>query len=625
MLDSYTGRFDVLVEAVQNSMDALEKKWGDVQDFADAKPRLEVELDAGAEIVRITDNGIGIEQGVLLEALVPNLSPKSFDPEPTRGHKGVGTTFLAYGHPSFEIRTKVAGASELAYRIDGGLTWTKQSSSADTPEFKRATSGESRLGDRESGTQVVIGLGEGTRFGRLATAQYNKLETWALVLRTFTAVGHVSVGVPKPKWPAWLQNLEVELSLIGAPKAGTQQVEVGFHLPHHDATNRVSVQALSAGTAPAHKRFELLYGEYDNPQLETILEGPLQELSDSEHPDEQEILNLFRRYDVSVYASWANVNTWYEEEFRTRIGEEAKRYGYNNVRSGLLVTSVGMPIGETNDHPYVTMKPEYKRRLFMIVSFNDRYSPDLGRKTIPTSDRMLLQWLEVQIQKIFLKHVGRLQKSNDEATHKSGSYDEAKEQLKSDVTSLRKKWEAKSILSLELGLAHAPSFENELMALFVSMHATGYLPGYQIVSLPGSTSRYDGLFDFETSNFSTAVDDAVPIGVSSSKAVGGTLRRTDRWLEFKLRLEDLADNFSAEDGDPSKKYFDLCDLAVAWEVPLQDAIGDYDLEKFDESNWHERTYYGATHRLSSSSADHRVEVIALRPLIASLAVGAGDT
>jgi hypothetical protein len=617
VLDSYTGRFDLLAESIQNSMDALEKRWSSSKSFDAELPRIAIRLNADAEEITVTDNGVGIMSDDLLSALVPHMSPKSFDPEPTRGHKGVGTTFLAYGHPTFEIRTKTINTDEIAYKIVGGNTWVKATTLSTPPAFERVAS-RNELDDVSSGTVVRVGVGEETRFGRLKSAQYNKLATWALVLRTFTAVGTLTIGQPLHKRAAWLQNLRVELSLEGVAGAGTQTVELGFQLPHLDATSKMSLQQLGAGSVAPNKRFDLLYAEYDNDALELVLSAQLQELADSAAPEDQAILNAFREYETSVYASWSFKNTWYEDLYRARIGEEAKRYQYNNVRSGLLVTSVGMPIGEVNDHPYLTMKPEYKRRLFVIVGFNDRYSPDLGRKTIPSADRLLLQWLETQLQNLFLKHISRLIKSNDEAPHNAGSYSEAKEQLHSQVELLRTRSESRKKLGVNLGIDRGPLFEAELVAVFTSLVATDQLPGYRLIAIPGSATRYDALFDYVAPSFEPDNSENVPLGISDTKSTKNGFSRRGKWLEFKLRLEDLVDEFEAEDGSASKKYFDLLDLAVVWAVPEGDAVGDFELSKFDESSWHERTFYGSTHVMSKHSGEHRVEIICVNDLLVML-------
>src|SRR3712207_8910582 len=52
-------------------------------------------------------------------------------------------------------------------------------------------------------------------------------------------------------------------------------------------------------------------------------------------------------------------------------------------QGGVLTASVHMPIGQVGDHLNL-LKPEVRRRYFLLVHFNRKYSPDLGRKTIPS-------------------------------------------------------------------------------------------------------------------------------------------------------------------------------------------------------------------------------------------------
>ncbi|BEP13278.1 hypothetical protein acdb102_15890 [Acidothermaceae bacterium B102] len=620
VLDSYTGRFDVLAEAVQNSMDALEKRWGSVKEFGDETPKLVVHLNATNDEIIVRDNGVGIESSKLLEALVPHLSPKWLEPGATRGHKGVGTTFLAYGHKFFEISTKVDGADPVAYALHGGLAWVSDPTATDLPEFKRVAV-DDELQSWPSGTCVRVQVGEETRFGRIAGQQYNTLKTWSLVLRTFTAVGTVAIGLPPHKRPEWLQALQVDVRLSGVSGSGTRKVEPTFQFPHLDTGSKISLQQLASGQTNPNSRYEMLYLELDNAALEQMLAGPIQELVDSPQPENQEILNLLRLYDTSVYVSWAHKNTWYEDLYRTRLGQEARRYQYNNVRSGLLVASVGMPIGETGDHPYVTMKPEFKRRMFVVASFNENYSPDLGRKTIPSRDRALLDWLERQLQGQFLRWTSRLIKENDDSPHNAGSFSQAREQLAELAVDLRSRHEKRQILGIFAGFDRAPAYESELVGQFISLITAGYLQGYTLLAVPGSATRFDGLFDFTTSNVAVEDEgDLVPLGIATSAMSAGAMSRKGKWLEFKLRLEDLVDDFAADEGSPSKKFFELLDLAVVWAVPLSDAIGDYDLARFDESNWQKRNFYGSTHRLTTNNSQHAVEIVALQDLIPQLLV-----
>jgi hypothetical protein len=64
--------------------------------------------------------------------------------------------------------------------------------------------------------------------------------------------------------------------------------------------------------------------------------------------------------------------------------------------------------------------------------------------------------------------------------------------------------------------------------------------------------------------------------------------------------------------DAGKKYFDLLDLAVVWDVPDSDAILDYDVVKLDKSNWIDREYFAVTHILKHAGTNHVVNVISVQ-------------
>lgn len=621
VLDSYTGRFDLLAEAVQNSFDAIEARWGKGLVGADGRrdgelPTIRVVLDASQDRndVSVTDNGQGIHESRLQEVFTPHLSPKLLSEKPTRGHKGVGTTFLIYGHPAFEVESKVVGEDATAFRIVGGSNWARSRGDVSPPRFERIEPVGDHLGGFGAGTRVTVQVDESTRFGRLRNAQYNRLETWELVLRTFTAIGHVAVAAPAHRLPEWLSNLRIELVLKGVSGGGSKVVEPTFRYPHLDVQSATSLSKLWSGQVQPNDRFEMLYLELGRDALEQALQAQIEALENSEVPEDQEILQAFRSYDTEVYASWAYKNTLYEDIYRNAISEPAaKRQQYMNVRNGLQVVSVGMPVGVVTDHPYSKMKPEYRRRLFMMVSFNEKYSPDLGRKTIPAQDQPFLEWLERHVQNLFLKHVSRLERDNDEVPHKSGSFSEAKEDLAQEAERLRRKASAQGRLSAELSFMTVPLYEAELVGLFYSLLASGQLQGYRLLAIPGSRTRFDGFFDFSTARFDGVVStDAVPLGIAESKAKAGSFSRLGKWLEFKVKLEDLIENFDAEDGAASKKYAELVDLLVVWEVPEEESIGNYDLTALDLTNWNQREYHGVTHLLRRAGSDHVIQVLAVQ-------------
>ena len=60
-------------------------------------------IDLENNKIAVTDNGIGFEEQKYIKFLAPNFSFKNGN---TRGHKGVGSTYLAYGFNYIQISTK---------------------------------------------------------------------------------------------------------------------------------------------------------------------------------------------------------------------------------------------------------------------------------------------------------------------------------------------------------------------------------------------------------------------------------------------------------------------------------------------------------------------------------------
>lgn len=92
ILNSYVGWFDPLCELIQNALDSVEKRMEiEKQPYA---PKLNIVIDIKDNKISVTDNGIGFEEEEYVKFLAPNFSFKNGK---TRGHKGVGATYLAYG------------------------------------------------------------------------------------------------------------------------------------------------------------------------------------------------------------------------------------------------------------------------------------------------------------------------------------------------------------------------------------------------------------------------------------------------------------------------------------------------------------------------------------------------
>lgn len=101
ILNSYVGWFDPFCELIQNALDSVEERTKLKE--KDYVPSINVLIDLLQNRIAVTDNGIGFEEQQYIKFGAPNFSFKSGN---TRGHKGVGSTYLAYGFNYIQISTK---------------------------------------------------------------------------------------------------------------------------------------------------------------------------------------------------------------------------------------------------------------------------------------------------------------------------------------------------------------------------------------------------------------------------------------------------------------------------------------------------------------------------------------
>jgi hypothetical protein len=630
IVESYHGRFDALAEGVQNAMDAIEARWKewdgesplDEATPVDERPTLHIRIHCDTNLIEFVDNGIGIPQTDVVESLIPNVSPKGVSAEATRGHKGVGTTFLAYGHNRFTIQTKhykSGTTSDVAYSVTDGIDWVNGTAADSAPLFRRTDLAAADLAHWGSGTYIAIVAGPNTTMGNVRV-QYNKFEHWDLILKTFTAVGYVSLPTSATDAPSWLVHLNVELTLSGVAGARTAPINAKFPYPHELAKTKDVRELQWLQNHPSHEReFRLIYVDRSHAQLADLLQEDLETLKASNEEDAERLTELFERYEIGVYASVAYENTFYDELNRTYLAEDAKIGVNSNLNGGVLICSVHMPIGELHTHRRGGIRPELKRRFFLLVHFNDRYSPDIGRKTIPRHDERLVAWIEDAIRTLLERQAVRLIKDKSEATRGGADYQQVKEELAQAVKKLGDRAATSLITRHKLVVPFVAEHEDEVIMNFAGLIADRSLPGYLLLGAPGNATRYDGLFSFSASAPDNATSTGVPLGIEAKRFnKDGTYRLTNRWLEFKRNLEDLLSNFDAEDGSPSKKYFDLLDLAVVWSA-TPGPSGQYEIGTYDADNWSDRSFYGATHYVTTTGSNHRVDVIEVPSLIAELA------
>lgn len=626
--ESYHGRYDSFAETIQNAVDAISRRWaewggpgsevpdGDVAE----RPQVRITIDFTANRVRVADNGSGMEEDQLREALIPNVSDKVGD-DSQRGHKGVGTTYLAYGHNILEVETKTP-TGVRGYRMLDGLTWARTTPVAEPPLFTPSPPTDS-LTDFGRGTTFTVGFGEGTNYGNLGGTGtfYNSLDLWSVIFRTFTAAGFIDLADSPPPWA---KELSISLELLGSPAAGVGSIPFKFAYPHEDLPEaEVAELQFLQNTPNAANRYKLLYLKRDYGSLVQLLQPELTALQQEDEEFHQYILESLDSGEVSAYASLGWTNTLYETNWKAAIGQpDAQRLTGINVRGGVLVASVGMPIGETLPHRenYRVLKPEDRRRYFLLVHFNDSYRPDVGRKTIPRDWEPFVGWLEASLLRLLKQYGSRLQVSNDDATHNAASYAQAQQQLQDAQSKLTALAAGAGEVALDGTIpARAPVVEAEVLSLFVSLLSQGYLSGYEILAIPGNETRFDALFNVRMDTPAESLDGLdAKLGVSETMFLNGQFLRTNQWLEVKLRLGSLLDEFGLSDGEPNKKYYELMHLAVCWQANLPPGIAGYSLDPITPETQSARNFPGSTHFLKKDESPHTIEVIELKTLVATI-------
>jgi hypothetical protein len=135
ILSSYVGWYDPFCELLQNSLDAVEARLAIEKSAgtnASYRPKIDVTIDLDENALTVTDNGIGLDKDKFEQFLAPNFSFKSGN---TRGHKGVGATFVAYGFNYMRISTKSPGF-EASGRIVGARDWLRSNVVGGNPKVE---------------------------------------------------------------------------------------------------------------------------------------------------------------------------------------------------------------------------------------------------------------------------------------------------------------------------------------------------------------------------------------------------------------------------------------------------------------------------------------------------------
>ena len=610
ILSSYVGWYDPFCELIQNSLDAVEarlvaeKSAGDVFGY---QPKIDIRIDVDNNSLTVTDNGIGLDKEKFEQFLAPNFSFKSGK---TRGHKGVGATYVAYGFNYLRISTKVPGF-EASGRIVGARNWLKYDGFAgNNPKVEPDESKhvDDNFDSNDRGVSVTVRFDETTHPKRIDWIKADTAECWSKILSIKTGLGSV---VPD-------DNIAINIVVI-AKENITEVKYVGIkYLWLNDnspkkSTLKTLMQAYKQNFekyGPSKKmpdKFRNLDFIYDN--LSSVDVRDL--IGDKLDEEDLEILGKHNPTVDFEYGYTAKLWNTFNESLNLRGG------GYRILNTGIQLGANNMPQGETIIVPLKRYTGRQNQVHFLIHFEN--YTPDLGRKGF---NRELVDFAKSISQKLIDHCVSKYVKSLKSNT---GCAPDLVREVK--ITEWKKDMllhEESSPLDLKsphfflpiekVSITSTPTREQDVIALFHQLIAGGVIRGIHAMST-NERFTYDGLFkiSFEHEKQVYIYDEEKnPLGISEDVVTElfGSVTEP-RVLEYKYCLDGLIEDLAGN--EKNIKDIDLC---VAWEIgeEYQEQYGITSL--LMPENADQRQYHGVTHVLTDvETGAKQCDLIILKDLI----------
>ncbi|WP_082569793.1 ATP-binding protein [Knoellia sp. Soil729] len=364
ILQSYHHYWDVLAELLQNSRDAIERRWEleAASGSTHVEGQIHISLDATQRAVDVIDNGVGIPSHFVEEVLAPGGGDKSVLDHQI-GEKGVGLTYVAFSGDNFSLETRSA-EDAVRCSLTGAATWVSSEDAAvHAPEFAKRGEVDVPQGF-EQGTFTRIRIAgipsrSSTDLFSLSTEQLK----W--ILRTRTAVGD------------------------------TRQVLRGEVLP----PILITYSWTSVDGEHVEGKVEFGYPPLANPKALTIEEVNSNLVGKSESASRKYLggkvvvgskvighgNDTLRVYGVMLPGNKA-IDTLAESYHLDMNQEDSNPL----LHAGIFVVTKSMPTGITIEPAARGAYPAYYKRCIFLVE-SDRIDFDLGRKSMHWQHKRRLQ------------------------------------------------------------------------------------------------------------------------------------------------------------------------------------------------------------------------------------------
>lgn len=606
ILNSYVGWYDPFCELIQNSLDAIDKR----KEKEEFDGEIHITINLMKNTISVTDNGIGFKESEYMKFLAPNFS---FKPDGFRGHKGVGTTYLAYGFNYIQIYTKTPDFKAGGVMKDA-RSWLDDPSPSDNPKVVEDNENvkDPWFDTIDRGTSMTIQCDSESYPKDLSWMGLDNADSWLNVLRVQTGLGQINK----------VSDVKVVIEVVDKKERMTHaEKDSPEYLSVIEFLNKVQkVDDINAKMDDLYKKnrfvpgskmpakFSNLDAVYDKWNCDEICE---------KLPLDKEEIELVKKYNVTVIFAYVySLSVW--DKIDKAIGI---RKGSHVLYGGIQLAANNMPQGELIQIP-LTKNIGRQKQANIVVHF-ENCSADLGRKGFKKEITDLGKELSRKLMDKPLMKVRTCFKANTGAAP-----DLRRQMVLSEWKDEMTQHEQECPLKLEnpnffdpvkkIAITSVPTREQDVIALFNQLIAGGVVRGIRIMSTNERTT-YDSLFKIVISNNrDVQLFDKThnPLGVSEDvldemlqdkeEIVSGP-----QVLEYKFSVDGLV-----EDIDSGLKNTSDIDLVVAWEAGERYRDNFIIESLVVDGNESLRQYHGVTHQLhSANTGEHVCNMILLKDLM----------
>lgn len=608
ILGSYVGWYDPFCEMIQNSLDSVDQrtKLGEVG----YSPRVKIIVNLKEQRITVSDNGMGLGKNEFNQFVVPFFSFKSGK---TRGHKGVGATYLAYGFNYLQVVTKTPEFSVCGKMLNA-KNWLNDENPSGNPEMQPDTDPpiDPEFDAVDRGASITVKIDSTTHPKDLNWIGTQEVNSWYQILLVKTGLGSI------------FNSDTVCLRLEVIDQAGESHIldKIGSeylfiqNFPNVRKSEQIRVlkgkldahyskKGYEALLPPSLKNFDCIYDSWNASELSSIVEL-----------DEFET-DIIGKYNPFVYCGFAySVKVF--TDFNQSLGVRAK---YAVITGGFQIAANNMPQGEIFQIPlqrYIGRQ----NQIHFVFHF-ENYNPDLGRKGY---NKEITDFCKSISEKISTKYLNKFKPYLRPASGTVSNLVHAKQV--DDWKDEMKAYEIDKPLTLtnnkffiptkKISITSQPTREQDVIALFNQLLAGGVIRGVRLMST-NERFTYDGLFRIiieEPQVNHLFHSDDNPLGILPEMLANVPLpfSSAPEILEYKFSLDGLIEDIA----DETKNSNDI-GLVVVWETG-ELYKGNYHVTSLiDEDNLSLRNYHGVTHIITNLTTEQKeMDMIVLSELVSYL-------